>query len=266
MACIDEATFIESGIDRVLTQYRESPKLLHMIRTYMRQVWISSRSICDLPLSFDLDTAVGDQLTILGKWMGFPRCHCVCDVQPVFGFACGEDIPGRPIVGFCEDGSWEACGENGVSEICISDDNTYRRLLVSRSFQMQARYGLDDLISALQTIYGPTASVLDAGHGRVVLAPFRALSEAETALLQIVPRVLPLAPGVTTRWHFGMRPVFGFGSGWGGFCEEWLPDGAILSTENDDSIVTENDDFIVTAPLTQGADWMCEIDVKPYSC
>jgi len=265
MVCTDEATFIESGINRILTQYRESPKLIHMIRTYMRQVWLSSQSICDLPSSFNLDTAVGDQLTILGKWMGFPRCHCVCDVQPVFGFAC-EDVPGRPIVGFCEDGSWLACGEDGVSEICITDDDVYRRLLVARSFQMQARYGLDDLIAALQAIYGPTASVLDAGQGRVVLAPFRALTEAETVLLQIVPRVLPVAPGVTTRWHFGTRQVFGFGAGWGGFCEEWLPEGVIISDENGNSIVTEFDDFIVTEALTQGADWMCEVDVKPYSC
>src|SRR5690606_33521710 len=140
-------------------------------------------------------TAVGDQLTLLGKRMGFPRCHCVCSVSPVYGFACDGVPTERPIIGSCESGSGAGCGEDGISEICIDDDEMYRRLLISRSYQMQSRYSLADLTAALQTIYGSQAAVLDSGHGRVVLAPFRELTEAETAILQIIPRVLPLAPG-----------------------------------------------------------------------
>ncbi|TLX12158.1 DUF2612 domain-containing protein [Rhizobium sp. MHM7A] len=266
MACVDPEELVEAGVNRVLTQYRESPKLLHMIRTYMRKVAEVHAAICDLPGYFDLQTAVGDQLTLIGKRMGFPRCHCVCDIQPVFGFACEGQPSIRPIVGFCDDASWEGCGEDGISEICINDDEMYRNLLICRSYQMQARYSIADLTLALQTLYGPTAIVLDAGHGRVVLAPFRELSDAETAILQIVPRVLPVAPGIVTRWHFGTFKVFGFGEGWGSFCEDWLTDGAILSTGDDDLLVTENNDFIITGPLTRGADWMCELDLKPYSC
>ncbi len=266
MPCIDEDEFVEAGANRVLTQYRESPKLLHVIRTYVRQIANIHAAICDMPAYFDLQSSVGHQLTLVGKRMGFPRCHCVCDAQPVFGFACENEPALGAIVGFCQDGSWEVCGEDGVSEICINDDEMYRKLLISRSYQMQARYGIEDLTAALQAIYGPTATVLDYGHGRVVLAPFRELSEDETAILQIIPRVLPIAPGIVTRWHFGTFKVFGFGEGWGSFCEDWLTDGAILSTESGDLFVTENDDFIVTGPLTRGADWMCELDLKPYSC
>lgn len=266
MACIDEDDFVETGIDRVLTQYRESPKLLHVIRTYVRQIAKIHASICEMPSYFDLRTAIGDQLTLIGKRMGFPRCHCVCDIQPVFGFACEGQPSTRPIIGFCHDGSWDGCGEDGVSEICINDDEMYRKLLISRSYQMQARYGLSDLTDALRAIYGPTAAVLDAGHGRVVLAPFRELSDGETAILQIVPRVLPIAPGIVTRWHFGTFKVFGFGEGWGSFCEDWLPGGDVLATEDGDELVTEDGEMIATGPLTRGADWMCEIDLKPYSC
>jgi Protein of unknown function (DUF2612) len=266
MTCVDAEELVESGINRVLTQYRESPKLLHMIRTYMRKVAEVHAAICDLPSYFDLQTAVGDQLTLIGKRMGFPRCHCVCDVQPVYGFVC-EGVPTeRPLIGPCEIGSWDGCGEDGISEICIDDDDTYRRLLVSRSYQMQSRYSLADLTVALQRIYGSQAAVLDAGHGRVVLAPFRDLTDAETAILQIIPRVLPIAPGVVSRWHFGTRIVAGFGEGWGAACEEWEPDGLALSTETGDILVTEDGEEIWTGPLTQGADMMCEVDVRPYSC
>ncbi|MEZ2132406.1 MULTISPECIES: DUF2612 domain-containing protein [unclassified Sinorhizobium] len=258
--------FAEGGINRVLMQYRESPKLLHVIHTYLRQIAGVYEAIGNLPRYFDLNSAVGDQLTLVGKRMGFPRCHCVCDVQPVFGFDCSDGGNTRPIVGFCEDASWEDCGEDGTSEICINDDEMYRRLLIARSYQMQSRYGLADLTAALQAIFGPTAAVLEAGHGRVVLAPLRELTEAETAILQIVPRVLPIAPGIVTRWHFGTFLVFGFGEGWGGFCEKREPDGLNLATEDGVALVTENDDFIITGPLTRHADWMCEIDLKPYSC
>jgi len=266
MACIDEDLFVESGIDRVLTQYRESPKLLHVIRTYVRQVAQIHASICDLPSFFDLNTAVADQLTLIGKRMGFPRCHCACDVSPVFGFACEGQPNTHPIVGFCEDGSWQGCGEDGISEICINDDEMYRKFLICRSYQMQARYSIVDLTQALRVMYGDTATVLDAGHGRVVLAPFRVLTDPENAVLQIVPRVLPIAPGIVTRWHFGTFKVFGFGEGWGGFCEEWEPDGLPLVTEDGEEIVTEDGEPIMTGPLTRGADLMCEIDLKPYSC
>jgi hypothetical protein len=266
MACIDETAFVEAGANRVLTQYRESPKLLHVIRTFLGQACQTSEAVCDLPSYFNLDTAVGDQLTIIGKWMGFPRCHCVCDVQPVFGFSCGIGNDMRPIVGFCEDSSWADCGDIGVSEICITDDELYRALLIARSYQMQARYSYADLTTALQAIYGPTARVLDDGLGKVVMAPLRELTEAETAILQIVPRVLPIAPGISTRWHFGTFWIFGFGEGWGGFCEEWEPNGLPLVTEDGTPLVTEDGDEIFTGPLTRDADWLCRIDLKPYSC
>jgi hypothetical protein len=266
MACVDPDVMVEDGINKVLTQYRESPKLLHLIRTYMRKVAEIHTAICDLPSHFDLQAAVGDQLTLIGKRMGFPRCHCVCDIQPVYGFAC-EGVPtDRPIIGPCEVGSWEGCGEDGISEICIDDDEMYRKLLISRSFQMQSRYSLEDLTASLQVLYGEQAAVLDAGNGRVVLAPFRELSEAETAILQIVPRALPLAPGIVSRWHFGTFLVAGFGEGWGGPCEDWELDGLPLVAETGDILVTEDGDEIWTGPLTRGADLMCEIDPKPYSC
>jgi len=267
MTCETEDSFVEAGIDRVLTQYRESPKLLHVIRTYLRQLWQARNSICDLPEYFNLDTATGDQLTIIGKWMGFPRCHCVCDVAPVIGFPCAVDVPGsRPIVGFCEGGVWLACGEDGISEICITDDDVYRSLLIARSYQMQARFGWDDLATAIQAIFGPQAKIMDAGHRTVVIAPFRALTDLETAILQVIPRALPIAPGIASRWHFGTFAVAGFGEGWGGFCEEWEPDGLPLVTEDGTPLVTEDDDEIFTGPLTRDADWLCRVDVKPYSC
>jgi hypothetical protein len=266
MACPEDFENVERRIDRVLTQYRESPKLLHLIRTMLRQVEIVQQAVCDLPAWFDIDTAVGDQLTIIGKRLGFPRDHCVCAVQPAFGFDCGPQTFGFDVLGFCTDAAWIECADFGVSEISIDDDELYRKFLKVRRYQMLAYFDLASLTAALRIFWGDTAKVLDRGRGRVVLAPGRPLTAAEEAVLQLYPRVMPVGLGIAQRYHFGPVRVFGFGEGWGGFCDGEAVDGQPLLTEDDEPILTEAGDEILTDNLGIGSDWMCEIDVRPYDC
>lgn len=261
MTCPDKNVLIEGEIDRVLTQYRESPNLLGIIRTHLGQIADVLLSICDLPSFFDIDTATGHQLTLIGQRLGWPRCHCVCTVQqPLFGFAdefCGVYVggpfssafgeafdaavwvPGSPdysLAGFCDENStWLDCRVSGISEICIQDDDMYRGFLKARRYQMLGLYTHDDLTAALQHIWGPTARIITTNPGEVVLAPGRALTSEEELFLQLVPRVLPVALGISQRYHFGNVQVFGFGEGWGGFCDA-------------------------------NSDFLCPVDVKPYTC
>lgn len=220
-----DGALIEGEIDRVLTQYRESPKLLGMIRAYLRQVYQAAVTACGIPSYFDIADAVGEQLTLIGKRMGFPRCHCICEVAPVFGFACpGYNGPYK-IAGFCEPGSsWINCAPVGDGELCITDDDVYRGMLLARRYQMMGLYDIASLQAAAQHIWGMTASVADSGGGKVVVATGRALTDFEEQSLQIAFRVLPVAPGVKALVSKAAGPVFGFGEGWGGFCEnaEWL--------------------------------------------
>ena len=191
-------------------------------------------------------------------------------LPPLFGFACEGVATDHPISGFC-DGSqtWADCGPFGAADLCIDDDEMYRKFVKVRRYQMLAFFDLQSLTEAIQIFWGPTAFVLDAGHGRVVIAPGRDLTVAETALLQLYPRVLPVAPGIETRFHFGVvnldQPVFGFGDGWGGFCEPWNPTIRSITTATE-PLETEGDIDIITGPLTKDAPWMCEIDVHPYDC
>lgn len=266
MSCVKDFEAVEIRINEVLTQYRESPKLLHLLRTYLRQVEIVEQSICDMPDKFDLDTAVGDQLTLLGKRMGFPRLHCICDIQPVFGFACSNDSTMDNILGFCTGADWKDCSNMGISYVSIDDDELYRRFLKARRYQIMSYYDRESLKAALREIWGNTSMIMDSRNGRVVVAPGRDLTDAELGLIQIYPRVLPIALGIEVRFHFGPLNVFGFGNGWGGFCDGEAVDGQPLLTEDDDVIYTESDDEILTDNLGIGADWLCAIDVRPYEC
>lgn len=266
LICPTSDELVDERIDRILTQYRESPKLLHMIKTYLGAVAKTHLNVCDLPSFFDIENAIGDQLTIIGKRLGWPRCHCVCDAQPVFGFECEGVISSQPVAGFCDESvTWIDCGASGIGEVCISDDEIYRKFLKVRIYQMKALFDLDSLQTCLHIMWGEQALVLDSGFGRIVIAPGRNLSETEIALLQLYPRILPVALGIEVRFHFDTPRVFGFGEGWGGFCEPYVSQDTI-DDGNSSHIVDENGVAIVTGPLTRDAPWMCEIDVKPYSC
>jgi hypothetical protein len=185
----------------------------------------------------------------------------------VYGFECESISEVFPIVDFCDpSGMWEDCGPFGTSDICLTDDEVYRKFLKVRRYQMLSLYDLPSLQDAVATFWGPQARVIDAGVGRVVVSPGRDLDSTERALLQIYPRVLPIAPGIRLRFHFGTSRVFGFGDGWGGFCEEWKPDGLPLALAGGTLLVTEDDQLISTGPLTKDAPWMCEVDPHPYEC
>lgn len=234
MDCPEKAPLVEERIDRILTQYRESPNLLGIIRHDLEEIAEIIVEACSLPDEFDILYAIGDQLTLVGKRMGWPRCHCVCTVQPVFGFACGVASPNRPIVGFCEGGSWVGCQDAGTSDLCFDDDEVYRGYLLARRYQALQMWDIESLQAAAQYIWGPTATVVSLGRARVAIAPGRSLTSTEELELPVAFRVLPLAPGITPMVSFNVGPIFGFGTGWAGLCE--------------------------------GGQWFCPQVIDPYNC
>lgn len=212
---------IEPEINKVATQYREATKFLAMVRALLDGTESAARHLYALPGYFDIDMAVGDQLTIIGKWLGFPRCHCVCEAPAVFGFDCESYGGAFTVAGFCAPGStWLGCPPLGNSTICVDDDDAYRAILKARRYQMLGLYDIASLQAAIRHVWGPTAQVADTSIGSVILAPGRELTSFETELLPIAFRAFPVAPGVQALVHLGAGPIFGFGEGWGGFCEE----------------------------------------------
>ncbi|MCD1645237.1 DUF2612 domain-containing protein [Aurantimonas coralicida] len=216
--------FVEERIDRVLTQYRESYKLLSLCRTYLEQVAELEDLAYRLIDYFDVDTAVGDQLTILGKALGWPRCHCRGQRRPVFGFACEDGECGPPVIpvaGFCE-AEWD-CGGPDYVEFCFTDDEMYRRFLKARIVTLLGDYTRAGLTVASRELFGPLAVIYREDIGEVSVATSRFLSTVEISIAHLFAQVLPVAPGVRFRvWHSRGVP-FGFGEGWGGFCDGYFP-------------------------------------------
>jgi hypothetical protein len=272
---------VDAGQKRLVTQYRESPNLIHLLRTYLRQVEVVYQELAGMLDFFELgpigvdqqaeapegrQPAVGHQLTLIGKRLGFGRTHCICQSRPVFGFDC-EGTPSRyNIVGFCNIAStWIDCGAQVNVDITIENDDIYRRFLQVRCYQMLQRFARSDLQACCTILWGDAATVLDYGNSRVVLAPGRPLTQEEENLKQLYPRVLPVALGVDVRFHFGSLPVWGFGEGWEGVCNE-VSSPLILVDEAGNYIVDESGNRIELELMYKGGEWMCEEDVHPYDC
>jgi len=261
----DDGALVEERVGRILTQYRESPRLLHLIRTYLGQAEDLIRAISDMPLKFYLDDAVGDQLTLLGRRMGFDRQHCICQRQAVFGFDC-PDVSHAPVSGFCNESvTWEGCNSAGAGVVNIASDDLYRKFLQVRAYQIARLFDMATLERCISLFWGDTAWVVSSGVGRVIIAPGRALTDQEVAVQQLYPRVLPVPPGVEIRFHFRGSSVFGFGEGWSGFCEN-DDEEYVIGVSDDVAPGVNADEGLSVGALRYNGEWTCAVDVHPYQC
>ena len=200
MTSPEPGTLVEAEVDRVLTQYRESPKLLAMIRAYLADVEAAALAICVTPDAFDIDTATGDQLTIIGKWLGWPREHCRGARNAAFGFekagcvACEQDDD--PIVGgFCSD--WGGCAGSDYRAYTFLDDDLYRRFLKARAVQLAGDFHRETLTAAIRALFGAsTAMIVRERPGAVTVTLGRPIKPGERQILHLYRDVLPIAPGI----------------------------------------------------------------------
>lgn len=222
--CVDADTLAEAQIDKLATQYRESNNLIGITRGYVHQVATVENTACSMLDNFDIDDAVGDQLTILGKVLGWPRVHCAGRRKAVFGFECDNECgpPTVPVGGFCE-AEWACDGDPDFVEFTFTDDEMYRGFLKSRAITLAGEYRRDSLTEAARAMFGDLAVIWKREAGVVHLATGRLLSDTEISISHLYRQVLPVPPGIALElWHSRGAP-FGFGHGWGGMCSGHWP-------------------------------------------
>jgi hypothetical protein len=213
----------EEKIDKIKTQFRESRNLIYLARAYVGLAASACQEAAGLLDHFDIDTAVGDQLTILGKALGWPRCHCAGQRRPVFGFACETECgpPTQPIGGFCE-AEWD-CGGPEYVDFCFTDDELYRGFLKARIVTVWGDYSRAGMTRAARAVFGDDAVIYRESEGVIGIAAGRLMTATEISIAHLYEQVLPVPPGFRLDlYHSNGRP-FGFGDGWGGFCDGAFP-------------------------------------------
>ncbi|EYR81374.1 DUF2612 domain-containing protein [Shinella sp. DD12] len=220
---VDKAAMEEERINRVLTQYRESPNLLGLIRAVLSELADVAERGDAIQSAFNIDTSVGDQLTMIGKWLGWPRTHCQGSRAKVFGFACEDDdcSVGYPVLGFCE-GARFACDGAQFEEYTFEDDELYRRYLKARAVAINSAqtndYTRESLVAAATAMFGAECVIVKEGRAEIILCLTRFFTSDELQILHLAEHVLPIAPGVKLTWAHCDGAIFGFGAGWGEMC------------------------------------------------
>lgn len=224
---LDGAGIADTTINKIADQYRESPNLIGLIKNYLQQPAILQQVIFYSLYKFDLDKAVGDQLTIIGRLLGWPRFHCRGQRRPIFGFECeinDEDCPPtQPIGGFCEDAEWDCPGGPEYIPYTFTDDDLYRGFVKARRWMVFGEYAHDGLAQSVRDVFGNQAAILEDGGGVVKVTANRLLSSTEIAIAGLYEQCLPIGPGVRLELYHSKGPVWGFGDGWAGFCEGYWP-------------------------------------------
>jgi len=221
-----EFTSTADRLDLLATQYRESPNLKALMTVYLDALGDVAPAICDT-FTLDIDTAVGDQLTQIGKVLGWDRVQCGGVRPKVFGFECVDECTSSlaPIGGFCETWNGNDCLSDVLfGEFTFTDDELYRRFLKSLVLKYDNDFRRSTLREAIEILFGADATIFNETPGTIGISTGRPLTSDELAITHLFKQVLPVAPGVGVSVYetTGTRP-FGFGIGWGEFCTGEFP-------------------------------------------
>ena len=196
---------VNQGVERLLYQYRDSPRVVAFIRACVAEYEILSQQNELLQTRLDIDLSVGKQLDGIGEIVGTPRpLSEAIDPDEVFTFD-GDDGKGfsgnlRPDVG----GRWT--GINGLI-IGPMPDSDYRILIKATIFANYADSTIGDLTEYVRFVLGENPVILPSVGYIDVVFP-RALSLVE---LDIIDRQFPIAAGIGLRYQYFTQGARGFG-------------------------------------------------------
>lgn len=114
---------IEDYTGKITSEHSDKPKYMAMVKAVATCLLVAGNTSASLPEEFDLDSAVGAQLDVIGEWVGVTR-----NIQtPLTGVYFAFDTEGLGV----DEGAWQGPFDPD-SGITILDDDTYRTLIRAR--------------------------------------------------------------------------------------------------------------------------------------
>lgn len=114
---------IEDYTGKITSEHSDKPKYMAMVQTVATCLLGAGNVSATLPEEFDLDSAIGAQLDVIGEWVGVTR-----EIPtPLTGVYFALDTAG---LGF-DEGAWQGPFDPDTG-ITILDDETYRTLIRAR--------------------------------------------------------------------------------------------------------------------------------------
>lgn len=204
-------------LSRLDEPFRDAPNLVALTRVMLEELERVESVACTMLDSFNIDTAVGEQLDTLGYIIGLPRT--VCNVERLVYF------------GFTKDGDDDCCNINSglcspffvegktarFRDYTFADDEEYRKFLIARA----ATRGFDGTVTHYQRIVrylfdgtpidddsAGESLVWTHGAGKVTIRVPRDLTEFEISKAELYKQVLPFYGGYNIKILAGDYEAF----------------------------------------------------------
>lgn len=202
----------------ITSEHNQQPRFMATVAAVLSPIEAVTQLLQQLPTDFDLDTAVGAQLDVLGLWLGRSR-HVPTELEGVY-FSWGTAGLGWG------QGTWLGPNDSPTGLTTLPDDS-YRDLLRFRIAQNRWDGTVSQAIEMLNTLFvGTDVMVLFQDNGDMTMAVALLGVDASAVLralfkngfLDLKPagvgldRLVPSVPGT---------PLFGWGTengsiaGWG---------------------------------------------------
>jgi hypothetical protein len=196
------ADLVEYYRDLLIIQYNNQPKAKATIELFSRAL-LANGIFLDIEQAYDIDTAVGVQLDVIGKYVGVDRYWQKVDLVNYFSLETyAEASPSSPPRwGFCTYDTFEDFAYNGTlvygdivaSSNALSDDD-FRVLIKLKIIQNNSNYSRGSIDEEMWNFFG--ATVRPESNGRMAMAYF--ITALQTPLIQAIlfKELLPRPMGV----------------------------------------------------------------------
>lgn len=177
---------------------------------------IASGVVLDVRDGFNIDTAVGAQLDILGKYIGINRFYLSQDLHDFFSLVTYDD-PVDPAQrhGFSDYDDFNVVFDNGtltynsvVQQNFKLNDEDYRQLLRLKIIQNNSNHSHKDIDAGIFQIFGNTVHADSTGNMHMIYFVPANMSQIIAAAIE--KEVLPRPMGVGLTIIQQSSPFFGF--------------------------------------------------------
>lgn len=198
-------------VSLITNEHRHKPKFEALVKAVSDTFGANYDLLQGMPNAFNLDTAIGAQLDIVGLWVGQPRLIPNVLLVEFFGFnglgtplAYGEE--GSPALG----GRFYGEGESYTATSVLADPE-YRFLLRAKIVRNHAKGVTLEFAKSFKFIFNAPGLISDPGIMAIGIAIGRDLSLVEKAIITGLD-ILPRPAGVRIAWrgHYDATAYFGF--------------------------------------------------------
>ena len=128
----------------ITSEHRDKPRFMATVRAFCEPLAALQEDAQAMLAAFDVDTAIGDQLDIIGQWVGISRAVTI--PMDVYFFSWDDSANGW------DAGIWEGIGEIKTSRYDLPDD-MYRALIKAKIMANKWRGTIHELYGILHAAF-----------------------------------------------------------------------------------------------------------------